>query len=83
MQLVKFRNPGAELRGYAGGPLMVSVEPLLVPGRSKNARTSDARCFSNLPTRQILVSALGTPLAACIISFSFCVSGSRYAATIH
>lgn len=59
---------------------MASVGPLLVPGRSKNARMSAARCFMVRPSLRTSTSAAGTPLliaaiTSCIIAFAFFLSG--------
>lgn len=43
MQFVRFRKPRTEPRRCSSWPLIVSVGPLLVPDRSKNAKTSPAR----------------------------------------
>ena len=42
---------------------MASVGPLLVPGRSKYASTSPARCFSVLPSRRSSVKGCGDAVA--------------------
>ncbi len=79
---MKLRKPRAIRRVVSMTPLIASVGPLLVPGRSKNASTSGARCLSVRPRRRISVSAAGTPLVmasmtACIISFPLVLLGSQ------
>lgn len=65
---------------------MASVGPFDVPGRSKNASTSTARCFRVRPSLRISTRAAGTPavtelMTAFIISFPF--SRDRRAHTGH
>ena len=61
---------------------MASVGPFDVPGRSKTARMSVARCLRVGPSLRISVSVAGTPLAtesitACIMALPCFWSGSR------
>ena len=57
MWLVRLRKPRAEPRRCSIRPLMASVGPLLVPGRSKYASTSSARFFSVRP--RVMISTSG------------------------
>lgn len=66
---------------------MASVGPLLVPGRSKNARTSAARLTRVLPSVMTSTNGFGTPeliesISSVISFFPVARSGCRYAAII-
>lgn len=50
-----------EPRKCSSRPLIASVGPLLVPGRSKNASTSAARFFNVRPSVTSSLRAAGTP----------------------
>jgi uncharacterized protein (DUF2132 family) len=63
MWLVRLRKPRAEPRRCSRRPLIASVGPLDVHGRSKQARTSEVRCFSVRPSRRSSIKVVGTPLA--------------------
>src|SRR5690606_18073025 len=59
---------------------IASDGPLLVPGRSKIARMSAARCFIVRPSLRTSTSAAGTPvvivaITACMASLAFFLSG--------
>lgn len=82
MWLVSLRKRTAEPRRCSKRPWMASVDPLLVPGRSKYANTSAARLSSVHPSVLASLKVLGTlvlteSIRVCIIARPLVRSGSR------
>lgn len=61
-------EPERRARRCLSRPLIASVGPLLVPGRSKSARMSVARCSIVRPSLRISTSSAGTPVVILAIT---------------